>query len=90
MYVTFLCGMPCVGIFNEILQNLNANHTLAGSLSKTFGRFGFDGKNHWWLPSSFAQVIYEMTNKEKNLTLMCGARVDDVIIADNGNRTLVN
>ncbi|MDR1719180.1 MAG: FAD-dependent oxidoreductase [Dysgonamonadaceae bacterium] len=89
MYVTFLCGMPRVGIFNEIIQNLNLNHTLAGSPSKTFGKFGFEGKNHWWMPSSVAQVVYELIGNEKNLTLMCGARVEDVIIKEKGNRTQV-
>jgi hypothetical protein len=88
MYVTYLCGGPKVGIFQDMIQRLNANHTFAGVPSPSFGING-SGDSHWYHPTSFLQVIIEMLNEYSNITLMCGANVVDVILGTRGNRNLV-
>lgn len=89
MYVPFICGSPRVGVFREMIQELNAHHTIGGKPCSTFGKTGSDGKNHWWMPSSFAEVVYNMIDKEPNLTLMCGAPVVGVSVKADGNRNRV-
>lgn len=84
MYVPFICGGPRVGAFQEMVQELNARHTIGGRVCSTFGRAGQDGKNHWWMPGSYAQVTYQMLEKEQNITLMCGVPAVGVRLrADN-------
>lgn len=73
MYVPFICGGPRVGVFQEMIQVLNAKHTIGGRTCETFGKTGSDGKNHWWMPGSYAEVIYQLLEKEENITLMCAA-----------------
>ena len=71
MYVPFICGGPRVGVCQEMIQVLNAKHTIGGRTCETFGKTGSDGKNHWWMPGSYAEVIYQLLEKEENITLMC-------------------
>jgi hypothetical protein len=89
MYVSFLCGGPRVGVFKEMIMKLNSDYTIGGIPNSTFGDKGNDHKNHWWLPSSFAQVIYYMINKEPNISLMCSAPVVGVFLKTSGNRNRV-
>jgi hypothetical protein len=89
MYVSFLCGGPRAGIFQEVIRELNTNHTIGGKAVSSFGDRGSDGKNHWWLPGSFVQTIYKIAAQEPNLTLMCGAPVVDVLLSAAGNRNRV-
>lgn len=56
-----------------MIQVLNAKHTIGGRTCETFGKTGSDGKNHWWMPGSYAEVIYQLLEKEENITLMCAA-----------------
>jgi hypothetical protein len=90
MYVTYLCGAPRIGVFNEVMQSLNNHHSLGVSPSPTLGRWLWDNKNHWWLPSSFSSVLHAMIAAEKNITLMCGTPVVDAIFSEKGNRTVVS
>lgn len=88
-FVTFICGAPRVGIFQRMVSQLNQYHTLSGTPVSTFGKDGMDGKNHWWHPTSYLQVICSMLNEHPNITLMCGAHVVDAIVSDGGNRNVV-
>lgn len=90
MYVAMLCGGPRLGIYREMVQKLNSGYTLTGSPRPDFGVDGANGKNHWYLPSSFVMVQSQMLAAEKNLQLICGARVTDVIVKDKGKRNLVS
>jgi len=89
MYVAFICGGPRVGNFRKMVKNLNDNHTIGGVTCSTFGNAGQDGKNHWWMPGDYAQVIYQMIAAEKNITLLCGSPVVDTIVTYKGNRNVV-
>ena len=78
-FVTYLCGGPRVGIYLEMIQGLNSRYSNDGVALPDFGDGG-DGRSHWWHPSAFSQILYEMIVKEKSLTLICGAPVVDVIV----------
>lgn len=89
MYVTFMCGGPRVGLFRQLVQNLNREFPVGGVSCDTFGSNGSDGKNHWWMPSSFAIVYRRMIDSQPNIDLMCGATVLDAIVKEKGNRNQV-
>lgn len=89
MYVTYICGGPRVGAFQRMVKKLNDFHTIGGEACDTFGNAGQDGKNHWWMPGDYAQVIYQTIAAEKNITLLCGAPVVDTIVTHKGNRNIV-
>ena len=89
MFVTFMCGGPRVGLFRRLVQDLNRSYPLGGRPSDTFGEAGGDGKNHWWMPSSFQQAYQRMIAEQKNITLMCGAPVVDTLVEASGNRNRV-
>ncbi|MDD4922557.1 MAG: FAD-dependent oxidoreductase [Bacteroidales bacterium] len=89
MYVSMLCGGPRVGIYREMAQKLNAEHTITGAPLADFGQDGANNKNHWYLPSSYILVISQMIAAEKNIQLLCGTEVDEVIVETKGNRNTV-
>jgi hypothetical protein len=89
MYVTFICGAPRVGLFRQMVSELNACHSLSGVPVDSFGEDGMDGKNHWWHPSSYLKVVAKTIARQKNITLLCGARVVDAIVEDGGTRNVV-
>lgn len=89
MYVTYMCGAPRVGVFIDMVRELNQKHSLSITPSSTFGQWAWDNKQHWWLPSSFAQVVYGIMKAEKNITLMCGSPVVDAVVETKGNRNRV-
>ena len=89
MLVIFMCGGPRVGLFRRLVQDLNRSYPLGGRPSDTFGEAGGDGKNHWWMPSSFQQAYQRMIAEQKNITLMCGAPVVDTLVEASGNRNRV-
>lgn len=89
MYVSMLCGGPRVGIYREMVQKLNAEHTLTGTPRPDFGVDGANGKNHWYLPSSFMMVVSQMIAAEKNIQLICGARVNHLLVDTKGRRNTV-
>ena len=89
MYVAMLCGTPRVGIFREMIQLLNRNYTTTGAARPDFGVDGTNKRNHWYLPSSYVLAIHEMLAREKNITLLCGARVNELIVRAKGNRNRV-
>ena len=89
MYVDMLCGGPRLGIYKEMIQILNQKHTLTNKYKPDFGEDGANGKNHWYLPSSFLAVNCQMIAAEKNITLLCGVPVNDVIIEEKDNKTIV-
>lgn len=89
MYVGWPCGGPRKGIYQEMLDRLTANHDLR--TPEAVARAKKEGivAQPWFLPSSYAQVHYEMISEEKNLTLICGVHAIDAITADEGNYTRV-
>ena len=89
MYVTYMCGAPRVGVFIDMVREMNQKHSLSITPSSTFGQWAWDNKQHWWLPSSFAQVVYGIMKAEKNITLMCGSPVVDAVVETKGNRNRV-
>ena len=89
MYVTYMCGAPRVGVFIDMVRELNQKHSLSITPSSTFRQWAWDNKQHWWLPSSFAQVVYGIMKAEKNITLMCGSPVVDAVVETKGNRNRV-
>lgn len=89
MYVSMLCGGPRVGIYREMAQTLDAQYTLTGSPKPDFGADGANGKNHWYLPSSFMLVLSRMIAAEKNIRLLCGAHVTGVLLSEKGARNTV-
>lgn len=89
MFVSMLCGSPRVGIYREFIQLLNNKYTTTGSPRDDFGRDGSNRKCHWYLPSSYVMAITEMLGKEENITLICGARVSEIILKEHGNRNRV-
>lgn len=89
MYVAMLCGSPRVGIFRELIQLLNQKYTTTGAARPDFGVDGTNKRNHWYLPSSYVLANTELMAREKNLTLICGARVSELIVVEKGNRNQV-
>lgn len=89
MYVAMLCGTPRTGIFREMIQLLNRDYTTTGAARSDFGVDGANKRNHWYLPSSYVLAIRQMVAREKNLTLLCGARVSELIVRAKGNRNRV-
>ena len=78
MYVAMTCGGPRRGIYSEMISYLNKNHTLDMKPIIPFND-GEDGCNHWWMPYSYIDAVMNLINKEKNITLITGARADEVI-----------
>lgn len=89
MYVTFMCGGPRVGLFRQLVQTLNSEFPVGGVPCSTFGKMGSDGKNHWWMPSSFAIAYRRLIESQPGIELMCGAPVFDALVRDKGNRNQV-
>lgn len=89
MFVTYMCGAPRIGVYLEMVKQLELKRSLRATPSQTMGDFAWDNKNHWWLPSSFAQVLYKMISAEKNITLLCGSPVVDTVVKDEGKRNRV-
>lgn len=96
MFVPFVCGAPRLGIFSELINRLNDEHDLSGKPDPDF-RNSYNGKNNWWHPTSFQQVVTQLIAAEPNLTLMCGMPVVGAIarrkrgrIAVSGVRALRN
>ncbi len=89
MSVAMLCGGSRVGIFLEMSQRLNKLYNLTGKPVENFID-GLDGKDYWYMPSSYLQVLREMMRNETNLTLKCGSPVNKVIVTDDGNRRRIN
>ena len=77
-FVTFLCGGPRVGIFKEMTERLNAIHDLTGAPIPDFNT-GLTGREHWYMPAAYLDVLYAMIGAEPNLRLICGAPYDKQI-----------
>lgn len=89
MYVCMTCGDPRVGIYKEIIEYLNTNHTIDGQPIIPFNA-GMDGDNHWWLPHSYVSTIMHFLNNEPNIKLITGVCAIDVIIeSDLHNNKIV-
>ena len=89
MFVTFMCGAPRTGIYLDVVKELNRHHSVDGTPSTTMGEYAWDNKNHWWMPSAYLQVWNSLVAKYKNLQVLCGAPVQDVILSTAGNRNTV-
>lgn len=89
MYVTYMCGAPRVGLYMDMVRALNRDHSLSITPSKTVNNWGWDNKQHWWLPSAFARVQTDFIRAEQNITLLCGSPVVDVLVSAEGNRNRV-
>lgn len=81
MYVGFLCGGPRTGIFLEMIGKLNAKHELSGEPIPGFTD-GRDGRLHWYLPSSYVAVLFEIMGAEKRLHPVFGSRVSRVLVRE--------
>lgn len=79
MYISMACGSPRVGIYAEMLEDLNLRHTLDKAPILPFHN-GEDGCNHWWMPYAYVDAIMGLIEREPNITLYTGARVDDLIL----------
>ncbi len=88
MFVTFLCGGPRRGIFRELCEKLNEKHDISGSPIPDFNS-GHDGKDHWYMPSSFLLVLNKMIADEPNIKVINGAKVVNAIVSEKGNRNRV-
>ena len=86
MFVSLLCGGPRVGIYREMAEALNARHDFQGQPVKDFDAGITGACNYWYLPSSFTRVLLGMIAQEKNLQLMCGARVVGALVKDGSRR----
>lgn len=89
MYVTYMCGAPRIGVFLDMIKELNRKHSLSITPSSTIKDWAWDGKQHWWLPSAFVQVLDGFIEAEKNITLMCASPVVDTLVTAKGNRNQV-
>ena len=91
MYVTFLCGGPRVGIFQDMANRLNARYNLTGAPVDPFANGGLtpEGLEYWYMPSAYLHVLSGMMAAEPALTVVCGARVSGVLVDDAGDRRRV-
>ncbi|MEI6422837.1 MAG: FAD-dependent oxidoreductase [Lentisphaerota bacterium] len=90
MFVGMLCGGPRTGIFLEMAQHLNASYNLTGIPAVNFADGGMDGRDYWYMPSSYLQVLREMMLAESNLKLTCGSPVTRALVSEEGNRRRVH
>jgi hypothetical protein len=90
MSVSMLCGGPRTGIFLEMAQKLNASYNLTGKAVADFADGGMDGRDYWYMPTSYLQVLREMMIAESTLKLICGSPVTRVLLSDEGNRRRVH
>lgn len=90
-YVTLLCGGPRVGIFLEMANHLNARHNVTGSPAVPFEQGGCanHGRDYWYMPTAYRQVLNAMIAAEPNLTLLCGCRVVAACVDERGPRRRV-
>lgn len=88
MFVPFVCGGPRLGIFSEMINMLNEKHDLSGKPDPDFNN-SYNGKNNWWHPTSFQQVLRELIAAEPNLTLMCGCPVIESVTERRRGRNVV-
>jgi hypothetical protein len=82
MFVAMLCGGPRVGVYREMARLLNAKHDLSGRPDPDFGDAGDNGRNHWYLPSSFVLAITAMMRAEKNLRFIGNARPTEILLTE--------
>jgi hypothetical protein len=83
MYVTMLCGGPRVGIYCEMIRELNRNYDISGKPEPDFDDGA--GENHWYLPSSYIAVLMKMINTEENITFMGGVRPLKMMLSSQGS-----
>lgn len=84
MYVSMICGGPRRGIYSEIINYLNENHTLDRQPIIPFND-GEDSCNHWYLPYAYADAAMHFINKEPNITLLTNAKVTGLITESGGS-----
>lgn len=88
MFVTMICGGPRRGIYSEIINYLNENHTL--DLKPIIPFYdGEDGCNHWYAPYAYAETIMHFIDSEPNITLMTGAKVIGLLKEKSDSLTTV-
>lgn len=81
-YICMQCGWPSMGIHREMVDKLEARFSLHDrEVQPDGGRNGI-----WYLPSSYQLILHEMIRAEKNIILICGSKVTDVMTVDDGNR----
>lgn len=88
MYVAMTCGGPRGGIYSEMLSYLNDNHTLDMNPIIPFNN-GEDGCNHWWTPYSYVDAIMHVITNEPNITLVTGAKAEEVISEKDPNGNIL-
>lgn len=89
-YVSMLCGGPRVGIYREIALRLNAGFNLTGQPAAAFEKAGDeDGRDYWYLPADYTQVLLEFLAAEPRLMLVCGAPVTRVAVSPGPGRRRV-
>jgi hypothetical protein len=76
-FIDIFCGGPITGVVQE-----------ADNILKTSHRLTKDG--NFYLPWSFQRVYGELLAKEKNITVMTGARAVDVLVRDTAGKLCVH
>ncbi|SHO49333.1 FAD-dependent oxidoreductase [Anaerocolumna xylanovorans] len=84
MYVCMTCGDPRVGIYRELLDFLNENHTIDMEPVIPF-HAGMDDNNHWWMPYSYAHTISHFLSQEPNIRLITGVRATSILCKEDSN-----
>lgn len=85
MYVTMLCGWPRIGIFREIVDQLQTRYHLLGRPVKK----DEERRDIWFLPSCFVRVLNDLIQAEPNITLICGAKAEDALVQSRGRTSVV-
>jgi hypothetical protein len=72
-YVDIFCGGPMTGVVREAESILNASHRLTKN-------------GNFFLPMSFQRVYGALLEREKNITVLTGARAMEVLVKDIDGR----
>lgn len=86
MYVALLCGGPRLGIYREMAEALNAQYDFSGKPIEDFDAGCKNGCNYWYMPSAYVRTLLDMIATEKNIQLLCGARVAGVLVKEGSHR----
>jgi hypothetical protein len=88
MGVSLLCGGPRRGIYREMAERLNVTSDFSGKPVEQFDAGAKGGRNYWYLPSAFAQVLLGMLKREPNIRFLGGARAIAATV-EEGSRNRV-
>jgi len=81
-YVSMPCGGPRSGIVSELYWQLERRFALTHRKVDRWWDF-------WYMPSDIVRVLNEMLGAESNLTMLCPARVNRLIVEEEQGRSRV-